>query len=35
MLRYAYDKYGKLLMSALAFLRGVSPVAITNLRCLV
>jgi len=34
MLRYAYDKYGKLLMSALAFLRGVSPVAITNLRCL-
>lgn len=34
MLRYAYDKYGKLLMSALAFLRGVSPIAITNLRCL-
>jgi hypothetical protein len=34
MLRYAYDKYGKLLMSALAFLRGVSPISITNLRCL-
>ncbi len=34
MLRYAYDKYGKLLMSALSFLRGVSPIAITNLRCL-
>ncbi len=34
MLRYAYDKYGKLLMSALAFLRGVSPIAINNLRCL-
>lgn len=34
MLRYAYDKYGKLLMSALAFLKGVSPIPITNLRCL-
>ncbi|MES9969226.1 MAG: hypothetical protein ABW092_04275 [Candidatus Thiodiazotropha sp.] len=34
MLRYAYDKYGKLLMSALAFLHGVSPVKIRNLRCL-
>ncbi|MCM8918690.1 MAG: hypothetical protein LC540_01220 [Candidatus Thiodiazotropha sp.] len=34
MLRYAYDKYGKLLMSALAFLRGVSPIPINNLRCL-
>ncbi|MEW8129949.1 MAG: hypothetical protein AB2758_12915 [Candidatus Thiodiazotropha endolucinida] len=34
MLRYAYDKYGKLLMSALAFLHGVSPVEISNLRCL-
>jgi hypothetical protein len=34
MLRYAYDKYGKLLMAALAFLSGVSRVRITNLRCL-
>ncbi len=34
MLRYAYDKYGKLLMSALSFLSGVSPINITNLRCL-
>ena len=34
MLRYAYDKYGKLLMSALAFLSGISPIKITNLRCL-
>ncbi|MCP4128193.1 MAG: hypothetical protein GY753_14185 [Gammaproteobacteria bacterium] len=34
MLRYAYDKYGKLLMSTLAFLKGVSPIEITNLRCL-
>ncbi len=34
MLRYAYDKYGKLLMAALAFLSGVSQVKITNLRCL-
>jgi len=34
MLRYAYDKYGKLLMSTLAFLKGVSPLDITNLRCL-
>jgi hypothetical protein len=34
MLRYAYDKYGKLLMSALAFLQGVSPIEISNLRCL-
>ncbi len=34
MLRYAYDKYGKLLMSALAFLKGISPIPINNLRCL-
>lgn len=35
MLRFAYDKYGKLLMSALAFLRGISPsIPIKNLRCL-
>ena len=34
MLRYAYDKYGKLLMSALAFLGGLSSIRITNLRCL-
>ncbi|MEW8507738.1 MAG: hypothetical protein AB2598_13635 [Candidatus Thiodiazotropha sp.] len=34
MLRYAYDRYGKLLMAALAFLHGVSPVKIRNLRCL-
>lgn len=34
MLRYAYDKYGKLLMSALAFARGLSPLRIDNLRCL-
>ena len=34
MLRYAYDKYGKLLMSALAFARGISPIRIDNLRCL-
>jgi hypothetical protein len=34
MLRYAYDKYGKLLMSTLAFLSGLSPIRITNLRCL-
>ena len=34
MRRYAYDKYGKLLMSALAFISGLSPIKITNLRCL-
>jgi len=34
MLKYAYDKYGKLLMSALAFARGISPIRIDNLRCL-
>ncbi len=34
MLCYAYDKYGKLLMSTLSFLKGVSPIKITNLRCL-
>jgi hypothetical protein len=33
-LAYAYDKYGKLLMSALAFLYGVAPIKISNLRCL-
>ncbi len=33
-LGYAYDKYGKLLMSALAFLYGVSSIRISNLRCL-
>lgn len=34
MLRYAYDKYGKVLLSTLSFLKGISPVDITNLRCL-
>jgi len=34
MLQYAYDKYGKLLMSTLAFARGVSSIRIDNLRCL-
>ena len=34
MLRYAYDKYGKLLLSTLAFARGISPIPIDNLRCL-
>jgi hypothetical protein len=34
MLRYSYDKFGKLLMSTLAFLSGLSSVKITNLRCL-
>jgi hypothetical protein len=34
MLIYAYDKYGKRVLSVLSFLRGISPVAITNLRCL-
>ena len=33
-LRYAYDKYGKLLMASLAFARGISPIRIDNLRCL-
>ncbi|MCB1759766.1 MAG: hypothetical protein KDI68_08315 [Gammaproteobacteria bacterium] len=31
---YAYDKYGKLLMATLAFTASLSPVRITNLRCL-
>lgn len=34
MLVYAYDKYGKRVLSALSFLRGISPVRITGLRCL-
>lgn len=34
MLVYAYDKYGKRVLSALSFLRGISPVEIRNLRCL-
>lgn len=34
MLRYAYDKYGKVLLSTLSFIKGISPVSITNLRCL-
>ena len=34
MLRYAYDKYGKVLLSTLSFLRGISPVKVRNLRCL-
>jgi hypothetical protein len=31
---YAYDKYGKLLMATLAFTSSLSPIKITNLRCL-
>lgn len=34
MLRYAYDKYGKVLLSTISFMRGISPVQVTNLRCL-
>lgn len=34
MLVYAYDKYGKRVLAALSFLRGISPVRITSLRCL-
>ena len=34
MLVYAYDKYGKRVLSVLSFLHGISPVKITNLRCL-
>ncbi len=34
MLRYAYDKYGKVLLSTLSFMKGISPVAVNNLRCL-
>lgn len=34
MLVYAYDKYGKKVLAALSFLRGISPVRITSLRCL-
>lgn len=34
MMRYAYDKYGKVLLSTLSFLRGISPVHIRDLRCL-
>ena len=34
MLVYAYDKYGKRVLAVLSFLRGISPVRITSLRCL-
>jgi hypothetical protein len=34
MLRYAYDKYGKVLLSTISFMKGISPVAVKNLRCL-
>ncbi len=34
MLVYAYDKYGKRVLSVLSFLQGISPLKITNLRCL-
>jgi len=34
MLVYAYDKYGKRVLAVLSFLRGISPVRITGLRCL-
>ena len=34
MLVYAYDTYGKRVLAALSFLRGISPVRITGLRCL-
>lgn len=33
-LRYAYDTYGRKLVVALAWLRGLIPIRITNLRCL-
>lgn len=34
MLRYAYDTYGRKLIVALSWLRGLVPVRISNLRCL-
>lgn len=34
MLRYAYDTYGRKLVVALAWLKGVRPVPIRNFRCL-
>lgn len=34
MLRYAYDTYGRKLIVALAWLKGVRPIQISNLRCL-
>jgi hypothetical protein len=34
MLRYAYDTYGRKLVVALSWLRGLLPVRIANLRCL-
>jgi hypothetical protein len=34
MLRYAYDTYGRKLIVALAWLKGVRPIAIRNFRCL-
>ena len=34
MLRYAYDTYGRKLVVALAWLRGLKPIPIRNLRCL-
>lgn len=34
MLRYAYDSYGRKLIVALSWLRGLVPVRISNLRCL-
>jgi hypothetical protein len=34
MRRYAYDKYGKVLLSTLSFMKGISPVQVNNLRCL-
>jgi hypothetical protein len=33
-LRYAYDTYGRKLIVALAWLRGLNPLRISNLRCL-
>jgi hypothetical protein len=34
MLRYAYDTYGRKLIVALSWLRGLVPVRISNVRCL-
>ncbi|MCB1859038.1 MAG: hypothetical protein KDI63_12225 [Gammaproteobacteria bacterium] len=34
MTRYAYDKYGKLMMSAVAFLEGLTAIPIDNMLCL-
>lgn len=34
MLRYAYDTYGRKLVVALAWLRGLTPIPIRNFRCL-